>query len=158
MSYPIMKSAATLAFVFSILIGLPSMSVAGSEDVVIENAWSRASIGTSRPGAAYMEIRNTGDEPVTVIGLSTELAMMPEIHLTSTNEQGVSSMSPAGNLTISPDQSIMLEPGGLHAMLMKLKRPMVEGESFYLTVLLADGSEIETEVQILSIASRGPEN
>lgn len=153
-----MKSAATLAFVFSILIGLPSMSIAGSEDVVIENAWSRASIGTSRPGAAYMEIRNTGDEPVTVIGLRTDLAMMPEIHLTSTNEQGVSSMSPAGNLTISPDQSIMLEPGGLHAMLMKLKRPMVEDESFYLTVLLADGSEIETEVQILSIASRGPEN
>ena len=31
---------------------------AGPDDVAVENAWSRASIGTKRPGVAYMTIRN----------------------------------------------------------------------------------------------------
>ncbi|PTC00052.1 hypothetical protein C9975_09645, partial [Thalassospira xiamenensis] len=74
--------------------GLSVPALAGPEDVVVENAWSRASIGMNRPGAAYMTIRNAGDEPVTLIGLKTPLAMMPEIHETKTNAEGVSSMSP----------------------------------------------------------------
>lgn len=31
---------------------------AGPDDVAVENAWSRASIVTKRPGVAYMTIRN----------------------------------------------------------------------------------------------------
>ncbi|MBY5974709.1 hypothetical protein KUV28_20310 [Ferrimonas balearica] len=46
--------------------GLSAPALAGSEDVVVENAWSRASIGVNRPGAAYMTVRNTG-ELVTMI-------------------------------------------------------------------------------------------
>ena len=60
--------------------GLSAPALAGSEDVVVENAWSRASIGVNRPGAAYMTVRNTGEDAVTLTGLATPLAMMPEIH------------------------------------------------------------------------------
>ena len=65
--------------------GLSVPALAGPEDVVVENAWSRASIGASRPGAAYMIVRNTGEDAVTLTGLTTPLAMMPEIHETKTN-------------------------------------------------------------------------
>ena len=112
----------------------------------------------NRPGAAYMTIRNTGDEPVTLIGLSTPLAMMPEIHETKTNAEGVSSMSAAGEIAIAPGESVALEPGGLHAMLMRLQQPMTEGETFPLTLLFVDGSEVTVEVPILGIAARGPED
>lgn len=135
--------------------GVPAL--AGSEDVVVEDAWARASIGTSRPGAGYMTVRNTGDESVVLTGLATDLAMMPEIHQTSTNDQGVSSMAPAGEIEIPPGESVELAPGGLHAMLMKLQRPMKEGESFTLTLSFDDGGEVAVEVPILGIAARGPE-
>ena len=115
--------------------GALTPALAGSEDVVVEGAWSRASIGMNRPGAAYMTIRNTGDTPVTLIGLTTPLAMMPEIHETKTNAEGVSSMSPAGEIAIDPGDSVALEPGGLHAMLMRLQEPMTEGGTFPLTLL-----------------------
>ena len=77
---------------FMLTVGLSATALAGVEDIVVEGAWSRASIGTSRPGAAYMTIRNTGDEAVTLTEIRTDIAMMPEIHRTSTNDQGVSSM------------------------------------------------------------------
>jgi len=150
-----MKSS--LAIVFSILVGLPSASLAGSEDVVIEDAWARASIGTNRPGAAYMTLRNTGTDPVTLVGLETPLAMMPDIHETTTDANEVSSMAPAGEITISPGESVSLEPGGLHAMLMRLQMKMVEGETFPLTLNFADGGSLTVDVPILGIASRGPE-
>ncbi|MGK7296869.1 MAG: copper chaperone PCu(A)C [Candidatus Wenzhouxiangella sp. M2_3B_020] len=148
---------------FSVVAGLTlslamSAAHAGSDAVVVEDAWARASIGTSRPGAAYMEIRNTGDETVTVTGLVTDLAKMPEIHRTSTDDRGVSSMAPAGEVEIAPEATVALEPGGLHAMLMQLQRPMREGESFSLTLLFSDGGEVKVEVPIRSISARGPED
>ncbi|MFY0595210.1 MAG: copper chaperone PCu(A)C [Cognatishimia sp.] len=130
---------------------------AGSESVVVEDAWSRASVGVNRPGAAYMTIRNTGDETVTLTGLRTDLAMMPDIHQTSTNAEGVSSMAPAGEIEIAPGEAVSLEPGGLHAMLMHLQRPMTEGENFSVILDFSDGGEIAVEVPILGIAARGPE-
>lgn len=143
--------------VLLMLAGLSVPAFADSEDVIVENAWSRASIGVNRPGAAYMTVRNTGDEAVTLTGLATPLAMMPEIHESKTNAEGVSSMSPAGEITIAPGESVALEPGGLHAMLMKLQEPMIEGETFPLTLTFSDGGEVTVEVPILGIAARGPE-
>jgi copper(I)-binding protein len=140
------------------IAGLAGIALAQEPIVVIEDAWSRASIGMNRPGAAYMTIRNLGDDTETLIGLRTDLAMMPEIHLSSTNDQGVSTMMPMGDIEIAPNEALALEPGGLHVMLMRLSRPMVEGETFALTLVFADGDETTVEVPILGIAARGPAN
>lgn len=143
---------------FLTITGLSAPALAGSGDVEVEGAWSRASIGVNRPGAAYMTIRNTGDTAATLTGLATPLAMMPEFHETRTNADGVSSMTPAGEITIAPGESVALEPGGLHAMLMRLQEPMAEGEAFPLTLLFDDGGQVTVDVPILGIAARGPED
>lgn len=139
-----------------LLLGSASTAQAGSEDVVVKDAWSRASIGTSRPGVVYMEIRNMGGESTTLTGLSTSLAKRPEIHRTSINDKGMSSMEPAGEITIGAGETVALEPGGLHAMLMGLQAPMSKGDSFPLTLLFADGGKVEVEVPVLGVAARGP--
>ena len=140
------------------ILGFVGAAMAEEQTVVVEDAWSRASIGVNRPGAAYMTVRNIGEDTAILTGLRTDLAKMPEIHLTSTNDQGVSSMTPAGDIEIAPGEGAALEPGGLHAMLMRLSRPMVEGETFALTLIFADGNEITVDVPILGIAARGPES
>jgi len=138
--------------------GFVGVAMAEESTVVVEDAWARASIGINRPGAAYMTVRNMGEDTVILTGLRTDLAMMPEIPLTSTNQQGVSSMTPAGEIEIAPGEVAALEPGGLHAMLMRLSRPMVEGETFALTLVFGDGDEITVDVPILGIAARGPKS
>lgn len=143
------------SFVLAACVALPML--AGSEDVLVEDAWSRASIGVNRPGAAYMTVRNNGNVAVTLTGIRTDLAMMPQIHRSATNDQGTSSMTPAGEIEIAPGDAVALEPGGLHAMLMRLQRPMVKGETFSLTLVFADGGEVTVEIPILGIAARGPE-
>ena len=150
-----MKTFATATLALALLTAAPPVLAEGDE-VVIEGAWSRASIGTSRPGVAYMTLQNTGDAPVTVTGLRTELAMMPMIHASTTDAQGVTRMTHMEQVEIAAGDTVALEPGGLHVMLMDLQRPMVEGESFMLSLILADGEEIAVEVPILGMAARGP--
>lgn len=151
----VMKSLIATAV---IIAGFATTAQAEEPTVAVEKAWARASIRTNRPGAAYMIIRNLGDEMKVLTGLRTDLAMMPSIHLTVTNSEGVSSMTPAGEIEIAPGDAVALEPGGLHAMLMRLQRPMVEGEVFSLTLVFADSGEVTVEVPILGIAARGPED
>jgi copper(I)-binding protein len=150
-----MKTFATATLALALLTAAPPV-LAGGDDVVIEGAWSRASIGTSRPGVAYMTLRNTGDAPVVVSDLRTDLAMMPMIHTSTTDTQGVTRMSHMEQVEIAAGETVALEPGGLHVMLMDLQRPMVEGESFTLSLILAGGEEIAVEVPILGMAARGP--
>lgn len=140
------------------IISIPGTAFAGSDDVVVESPWARAAIGTTRPGAAYLIVRNTGTEAVTLTGIATPLAMMAEIHQSTLSADGVSSMAPAGQIEIAPGDSAVLEPGGLHAMLMMLQGPMVEGETFPLTLTFNDGGEIAVEVPILGVAARGPDS
>lgn len=133
----------------------PQIAAAGG-DILIEGAWSRASIGAARPGVAYMTIRNAGERPVTLTGLRSDIATIPQIHRTATNAEGISTMTPSGKLTIAPGKSIALEPGGLHVMLMQLTEPLVKGESFPLIFVFEDGTEIRAVVPILGVAARGP--
>lgn len=150
-----MRPYAIAALALALLTAAPPV-LAGGEDVAVEGAWSRASIGTSRPGVAYMTLRNEGTEPVVVTGLRTDLAGMPMIHTTSTDAQGVTRMSHMEEVEIAAGEAVSLEPGGLHVMLMDLQRPMVEGESYTLSLDFADGAEVSVDVPILGIAARGP--
>ena len=138
-------------------LALPTAGFADSDDVMVERPWARASIGTSRPGAAYLTIRKAGTDTVTLTGIRTAIAMTSQIHLTSTDANGVSIMAPAGDIEIAPDEAVKLEPGGLHAMLMKLQGPMEQGGRFPLTLVFDDGGEVMVEVPILGIAARGPD-
>ena len=145
-----------LTTAFAILTAMPGFVFAGAEDIVVGDPWSRASIGTARPGVVYMTIRNTGDTEMTLTGLRTEVAAMPQVHRTATDTSGVSSMSAAGNIEIAPAGTVALEPGGLHAMLMKLTRPLIEGESYSLILIFGDGSEVAVTVPVLGMGARGP--
>ena len=140
---PMLATLTTLALTSGV-------ALAGSEDVVVDDAWARASIGVNRPGAAYMTIRNNGDEAVTLTGISTPLAMMPEIHESKTNAEGVSSMAPAGEITIAPGEAAELAPGGLHMMFMELKQPLLAGDQIKVKLTFEKAGEVELPMTVLA--------
>jgi periplasmic copper chaperone A len=120
----------------------------------IDTPWARATIGTARPGAAYVTFRNTGDQLEKLVGISTPAAAHPEVHEMS-QEGGVMKMRPSGPLEISPGEEVRLEPGGMHIMLMQLREPLEEGESIPITFTFEAG-EITVSAPIASLAARRP--
>jgi copper(I)-binding protein len=118
----------------------------------IEAPWARASVGTMRPSAAYMVIRNGGDEPERLLRVETPDAGHAELHATVT-EGDMMRMRPAEGLEIPPGGELRLEPGGLHVMLMHLQQPLEEGASLPLTLVFERAGEVTIETPIAAVGA-----
>lgn len=150
-----LAAAATLALVFAAgSAGAQQAAAAG--DLVIERPWARASIGTSRPGAAYFSVRNAGADDDRLTAVETPAAHMAEMHMTEVKD-GVSSMAPVETLEIPAGGEATLAPGGIHVMLMMLNAPLKEGERFPMTLVFERAGRIEVDVPVYGLGSSGPD-
>ncbi len=125
-------------------------------NLVIETPWARASIGMSRPAAAYVTIRNEGQTADILTGIETTVSAMPEVHRMEIKD-GVSTMGPVGPLEIPANGSVTLAPGGLHVMLMKLQQPLTKGGQFSMTLIFKNAGRVDVSVPIYSVGASGPE-
>jgi copper(I)-binding protein len=98
-------------------------------DIRIEDSWARASLGQARNGAAYMTIHTIGPQPDRLVAAS----------------------SPVADKVGSP---AVLQPGGLHVMLLDLRAPLQAGQSFPVTLRFERAGEVQVHVEIR--AARGP--
>ena len=122
-------------------------------DITVEAPWSRVSLGTQRPGVVYLTIRNDGETDDALIGITTPVAGMPMIHET-VDTDGVVSMPHVMEVPVAAGETVALEPGGYHAMLMDLTEALEEGGSFPVTLTFEQAGEITVDVQVRSITAR----
>ena len=126
-------------------------------DLVIEGPFSRASAGPGRAGAAYMAITNTGDADDRLIAAVTEVSTVVELHTHSMDAQGVMRMREVeGGIPIPAGETVTLQPGGLHVMLMGLETRLTDGETDPLTLEFEQAGRIEVLVSIGGVAAGAP--
>ncbi len=113
----------------------------------LQQAWARASIGQAKAGAAYLTIVNTGGETDRLLAVATPAAKMAQLH-TNLMKDGIMKMRRIEVLEIAPGEPVVLQPGGLHVMLMGLKSRLMEGESFPLLLTFEKAGKVEVPVQI----------
>ena len=118
-------------------------------DLMIDHPWARASIGQTPNGAAYMTITTSGQETDRLMAVESDVAKRVELH-THMMEEGVMKMRQVEAIEVAPGEPTLLKPGGLHVMLMGLKTPLVEGESFPMTLVFERAGRVEVEVDIES--------
>lgn len=132
------------------LISLPAIA---EEPVRVFDAWARATILSSRPGAAYVTIESvSGDR---LLAVTTPVADGVMIHAIE-NEDNVSRMKHIEVLEMPAGQRIALAPGGMHLMLMGLHGKLSEGMKFPMTLSFEKAGEITIEVSVLGIAAGAP--
>lgn len=120
----------------------------------IDHPWSRATPGGTKVGAGYVEITNTGTEPERLTGGSTAAADKFELH-TSETVDGIAKMRPATEgIEIPPGSTVALAPGGTHAMLVGLKKPLKEGEKFVVTLIFEKAGKVEVQFKVEGLAYR----
>lgn len=144
--------------IIALLSATPALAcgVTTAGGIEIENAWSRASVGTDRPGVVYLTIRNTGPADDALMGVATTAADMPMLHETVVTD-GIASMPHVMAVPVPAGATIALEPGGLHAMLMGLTQSLDLGATFPVTLMFRDAGAVAVDVQILGLAAKGPE-
>lgn len=96
-------------------------------DLVVEDAWIRATPPGTTMTAAYAKLRNGGKQALSIDGALAPNFASAELHRTIV-EDGVSRMRHGEPLQIAPGAQAALEPGGWHVMLMRPTRPLRAGD------------------------------
>jgi copper(I)-binding protein len=110
--------------------------------VRVESAWVRAAPPGAMMLAGYMVLHNQGKTSQQFVSAESDVFGMVEPHKTQIIN-GVSTMRPAGELTIPIGGSLRFEPGGLHLMLMQPKGVLKVGDSVRFRLHFADGSVLD---------------
>ena len=116
------------------------------DPIVVRDAWIREPPPRS-PAAGYLVIENRGGEPVELVAVATEAAEQAEIHLMEYKDDRMT-MRQAAELQVPAGGEVALEPGAAHLMLMKLRRPLRDGDEVELVLGFGDGTERRIQMPV----------
>jgi periplasmic copper chaperone A len=145
----------------AVLIGVISGSSARAEevkagDLVISQAWSRATPNGAKIGTGYFTIENKGTTADKLVGVSGEVSDKIEVHEMSMNN-GVMKMRPVdGGLTIEPGKTVKLGPNGYHLMIMDLKSPLKQGGKVPVTLEFEKAGKVAVTLDVQGIGAQVP--
>jgi periplasmic copper chaperone A len=111
---------------------------------------------TDRVAAVYLTVANRGAEDDLLTGAGSDVADAVEIHETIVSE-GSAGMRPVEALEVPAGGSLALEPGGLHIMLVGLRRPLRQGDEFVVTLEFARSGPVDVTVEVIA-AGEGPDD
>jgi hypothetical protein len=112
--------------------------------LTVAHAWARPTVPGQPTSGAYMTL--TAGEPLVLVGASTPVAGMAEVHQMKM-EGDVMRMGAVDGLPLPAGKPVELKPGGYHIMLMHLHAPLQAGTSFPLTLTLKNASGAQVQVQ-----------
>ena len=131
----------TIAIAIAIAVTLaataPAAIGAGAASLKVIRPWLRATAPGTTVGVAYFEITG-GDRADELVGIRTAAAGRVEIHSSATVD-GVMQMRELKSVPVPAHGRVRFAPSGLHAMLLDLRAPLIEGQEVELTLLFRHG-------------------
>ncbi|MCS6871919.1 MAG: copper chaperone PCu(A)C [Anaerolineae bacterium] len=98
--------------------------------------------------AVYMKIENRGGGSDVLVSAETDVAGVVELHQTVIeNDMAMMRPLPEG-INLPPGSVTELLPGGLHIMLLDLKRELKEGDVITLTLVFKSGKRVTFDVPV----------
>ena len=142
------------AFVLAVICaGSASAQQVETGDLVLNNAWSRATPRGAKVGGGYLIVDNKGSTADKLIGGSSPAAGKVEVHEMAMNN-GVMTMRPVKDgLSIPAGKSVSLAPGGYHLMLMDLKAPLKKGDKIPVTLKFEKAGDVNVTLDVRDIGA-----
>lgn len=143
------QSLLVFALVFSLALLLGACAGGGEQGITVKDVWARQSPTADGNSAAYMIIGNGGQKADALIGVSTDVAAMAELHEMAMENEVMKMRPVAGQrIEIPAGGSVELKPGGLHVMLMGLNQMLEPGKSFKLTLKFEKAGDQTVTVEV----------
>ena len=139
------------------MLALLAATTAHAQNLNVQNAWVRATVQGQKATGAFMQI--TAPAATTLIGVSTPVAGVAEIHEMKMDGDVMRMRPLPKGLELPAGKAVQLKPGGYHLMLMDLKLPLQKDTTIPLTLTLRDSKGVqstqELRVPVLSAAPAG---
>src|SRR5258705_3768238 len=131
-----MKYAGHLTSILPLILLLGGQAYAqtsGQNTIVVERPWARATPAGAKNGAAYVTLINNGNASDSLLSATTPVAEKVQFHSAS-EEHGVAHMREMQAVEVAPGARVTFSPGGMHIMVVGLKQPPKEGQTFPLSL------------------------
>jgi periplasmic copper chaperone A len=147
MVFPTMKKLIIL-----ITAGILVLSACGAtgDGITIRGQWARPG-SQGGNGAVYFTIRNNSATADELIDASSDVAEAVEIH-ESKMEGDVMQMNRLMSLALDAKTEMEFKPGGLHIMLIGLRRDLKVGDEIQVTLHFRDSEDITLKVPVRDAA------
>jgi copper(I)-binding protein len=142
--------AVALAFIGS------TPTFADHADIVVSQAWSRASPKGAKVAGGYLTIENRGAQPDRLLSATSVVASKVEIHQVLMQD-GIMTMRPLdGGLAIPPGGTVTLAPGGNHIMFVGLTAPFEEGQRIPVSLNFERSGRLDAIFEVGPVGAKGP--
>jgi copper(I)-binding protein len=115
-------------------------------DITLQHPWSRPA-PKGQNGVIYVRILNAGTTDDRLLSAHTRVAKKVELHR-STMEDGIHRMEKVDVLTVPAGGEAVLEPGGLHLMLIGLETMLMAEEALPVTFTFEQAGDITTTFSV----------
>ena len=115
--------------------------------LILGHVWARPSPPGISVASVYLDISNQGSEQDRLLRLSSPVAKTVQLHETHDNH-GMMSMRQLAFVDVPPGGTVKASPGALHIMLLGLKKPLLNGDTFPLTLVFATAGELTVQVRV----------
>lgn len=130
------------------LAALTLAAPALAQEIQVLDPYARSASATATTGAAFMLIENIGDADDRLIGATSPAAKVAQLH-THREKDGVMKMTRLDDgLAVPAGETVFLQRGGNHVMMMGLTEPFEPGKTISLTLVFEKSGEIEIEVPV----------
>lgn len=147
---------ATVTEESQLVVEEPVLESAMPAAAVIEaaGATAYATAEGARTGAIFLTLTNIGTADDALLGASSDKATMTEIHESFVDEaDGTMQMRKVSDVVVPAGGNLELKPGGYHVMLIDLLAPLVEGETFDITLQLKNAGAVVVPVTVTAPGS-----
>ena len=125
-------------------------------DLVITQAWSRATPGGAKIGSGYLTIENKGSTADRLIGGSGDITDRIEVHEMTTRNGVMTMRALDQGLAIEPGKTVKLAPGGFHLMMFDLKSPLKQGDKVPVTLEFEKAGNVKLSFDVRGVGAQGP--
>lgn len=144
---------AVLAAAFGLLVMQPAFAHEYKiGNLEIAHPWARMTPAGAKVGGGYLTVENEGKEADRLVSATAEVAGRVEIHEMAVKDGVMTMRMLPDGLEIPAGGEAKLAPGGFHLMLMDLKQPLKEGESFKGTLTFAKAGTVNVSFKIEGMA------
>ncbi|MDP3441202.1 MAG: copper chaperone PCu(A)C [Azonexus sp.] len=127
---------------------------AAADQVSVEKPYVRLAPPNAPATGAFMVIKNNGEKDIKVMKADNPVSRVTELH-THLNEGGVMKMRPVSAIDVKAKGEAILQPGGLHVMMIDIKAPMKEGDVVPITLTFDDGSSKQIDAKVVRPMAAG---
>lgn len=133
-------------------IALLMLPCAAFAELKVTDAWVTLPVAGVENAAGYMQLSNTGHEPLQVVAVHCEMAMHCHLHQVL-HDQGIVRMKGVSTIEVLPGTTVKLVPGDLHVMVMGISDEFRDAKTMPIELETQTGLRVSVELQIGGIVA-----